>query len=415
MTMAIQGPQFSPAGGVGSTVDYAGQKWLYGEGGWTPIQTLNINQSQPGWTNLLPGMLTPSNYQPGQQPQQQQQSSGTDWSNPANWGYDVNGMHFQTPQDYQNWLAQQNAGPSEAEMQQMVDAQYAPAANQLNFLEEEYNAQHQRGQEQMQTQYQQALPPIEQAQTAALGDIEQQRSKGKRQERSEIAKARNLYQELLQSATQRFGGSSSAAMAAQELLGRDVARQLGSVREGYGDFYKNLESEAGRIKEFYTNKQIELKQNLDQALNGLRSEFESKIREINMQRNTLEANKSYAKLQMLQQYSQQVQAAQLQTQQMAQQLEQWFSMKDQLINEARSMGAKSITVPGIPNVLGNYSMSFGSTGGGGGSTYPSENEIQGYINTASQYPGASLTTKLNPYTTLSYKPQTSLLDMIAEE
>jgi len=66
--------------------------------------------------------------QTSSQPQQQPKPdvSGNvpdrDWSNPANWGFDVDGMHFQTPQDYQNWLISNAQGSQEDAAKKAAEA-----------------------------------------------------------------------------------------------------------------------------------------------------------------------------------------------------------------------------------------------------------------------------------------------------
>lgn len=281
-------------------------------------------------------------------------------------GVDINAPGNEGLRAQQQAQDAQNKAAYEQELTAQVDASYKPASEHLNYLEQEYRSQQPIQEQQLTDEYGKVLPQIEQAQTAGLADVAGQRSKGKKSEQSEIKKARQLYNEMTQRTQAQFGGTSSAAQASQELLSRATAQQFGDIRQRFGDYYNSLAQEEGRLSDFYQSKKVELEQQKTTSLTQLRSTFDSKLREINSQRNVLEAEKAARKLEALNNYSMQVRAQQAQFDQMAYQLDQWRTIKNQTLQEAIAMGAKSVTIPGIPNTIGSMSMNFGADASSGG-------------------------------------------------
>ena len=309
-----------------------------------------------------------------QQPQQQQQTSGgpgaiTEGQALA-MGLDWNNL----PGGYSRAVSGGGQGDYEAQLSGQLNAAYDPAYANLSAVEAQYRQEYPTSQAFIEQSYGEVLPQLESEQATRISGQEAQMKKGKGEEKSQIAQARQLYNELRQSGLTRFGGASSTGEAYGELLGRTTAQQMGETKQQFGNLYQDIEKEKANINDFYAARKTNLEKEKQLRLQELKNEFDNSIRQINTQKQVLDAEKAARRIAALQEYSAQARQIQYESQKFAQQVDMWKAAKDEAIKTATQFNAKSFTIPGMPGVLGGFSVSGVNQGQQGYQT------AQGYYN-----------------------------------
>lgn len=287
-----------------------------------------------------------------------------------------------TPQPQQ----QSYNGPSQEDLiNQQANEAYKGANSYLDSLEADYKQQFPTTIQGIKDQTNnEILPQIEQGRTSNLNNVADQRNKGVVAQKGQLSDARQLASEMQQSNLTRFGGASSTADAASELLNRQTYKQMSDIGNNFQQYNQDLDKENIRINTYYDQKKQEATSSMNQNIRQAQDTFDSKIREINSKRQELESNKAAMRLSALQQYAAEVRQAQTAAQQFAQQLDLWKQSKDEAIKQAKEFGAKSFTVPGFKNIIGGYSIKGQSAGSGTGGTDLSN--VQGIVsNLGDQY------------------------------
>jgi hypothetical protein len=279
----------------------------------------------------------------------------------------------QQPQQQQGGGGGDNGGGrpafDEGAFNAQLDAAYNPAMSALDALEAQYKQEFPTSQQSVEQSYAPVVSEMQNAQNTQIAGIGSQRTKGKAQESSEIAKARRRYNELMQNSNAMYGGTSSIAQGSQELLGRTTQEQMGGIDQSYGSYYRDLDTEEKNANDFFANKKVDLEKEKQLKLQELKNAFDQSLRQINTQRTGLQSEKAAKRLEALQQYSMAAQQAKYDAQVFNSKLEQWKTMKDQMLTQAKQYQAKSITVPGFDNVLSSFSMGGMNNGTNAGSNY----------------------------------------------
>lgn len=265
-------------------------------------------------------------------------------------------------QSWQDVIQQQRAA-AEAQRQQQeqllseqLDAAYRPAYSNLDAVEAQYKQEYPTAQQFIEQSYGEITPQLESEQKTRLAGIQAQRESGMTEKKSQIAKAQQLYNELRQSGLTRFGGASSTGEAYGELLGRTTAQQMGQTEQQFGQYFRQLDQEETNINDFYAKQKTNLEKDKQLKLQQLKNDFDAQIRQINTQRTTLDSEKAARRLAALQEYSAQARQMQYENATFQRNLDLWRQSKDEAIATARQFQAKSFTVPGMPGVLGGFSI-----------------------------------------------------------
>lgn len=136
--------------------------------------------------------------------------------------------------------------------------------------------------------YQQGLASIDAQATLAKKDLELAKSQAQttlgnqttevgQTQQSALSQARQLFNELSQSNQARFGASSGTGPAAQEILSRATAQQMGGVNQAYTNQISQIRQQENRLNEFSSqelnrinsetsDKKVQAFQNYNQAL-----------------------------------------------------------------------------------------------------------------------------------------------------
>jgi hypothetical protein len=257
------------------------------------------------------------------------------------------------------------SGPSD----EQINSIFAPGFENINAIEAQYQQNLPVTLQGIETSYAPAVTEMQNAQNTQIAGIGSQRTKGKAQEQSEIAKARRRYNELMQNSNAMYGGTSSIAQGSQELLGRATQEQMGDIDQSYGGYYRDLDTEEKNTNDFFANKKADLEKEKQQKILEAKQDVQNKIAALNTDRTKLQSEKANYRMTLLQEFNQRVQQAQFDAQVFASKLEQWKTMKDQMLTQAKQYQAKSVTVPGIDNVIGSFSMGGMNNGTNAGSNY----------------------------------------------
>lgn len=136
-----------------------------------------------------------------------------------------------------------------------------------------------------------------------------------------LSAARRLYDELMRSGSQRFGGASSAGQAYSELNAQEQQRRMGGIQSDYNTTMTQFENQKSQIEQQYQASIANLQAQTTQFMNEKRRDFDNKLMEISRMRNETEQNKSQMRLEALQQLRNEVFSVNAQALQFKQQLD----------------------------------------------------------------------------------------------
>jgi len=308
-------------------------------------------------------------------------------------GYTQQPQRDISPEEWQRHLenerlrdSEQYRNEQEDRLTQQLEASYSPAFNQLNTFEQDYRGQFPLAQQEIEQSYGKVLPQIDLEQQSRLGGLDEQRQSGAREEKGQLSKARQLYNEGLQRGMAMFGGggTSSTGEAYGELASRTMQQQMGDITSKFGDLRQNIEKEVSNVNNYYQSKKTQMEEEKQLQIRKLQENLDSKLREINNQRHALASEKAARRLEALQAVSREVFQIQSAAKQFSQQLDAWRAYKDEALQYAQQYNAKSFTIPGMNNYFPSIDITRG--GGGGGSTAPTgvyspqDLEKYGYFN-----------------------------------
>lgn len=259
----------------------------------------------------------------------------------------------------------------EAQLTQQLEESYAPAYSRLNDIQAQYEAEYPTSQAFLEQSYGEVMPQLQSEQDTKIGGLQSQERKGKEEEKSQFATARQKFNELRQSGLTRFGGASSTGDAYGELLGRSTSEEMGGITKNFGQMYQDIEKEKANVNDFYAQKKTNLEREKQLKLQELKNSFDTEIRKINTQRTALDSEKAGRRLAALQEYAAQARQMQYDQQVFQQKLDAWKAQKDETIALAQQFQAKSFTVPSMPGVMGGFSVTGTNQGTG--------NNTGGYI------------------------------------
>jgi hypothetical protein len=237
-----------------------------------------------------------------------------------------------------------------------LNASYDPAFRQADDVEAMYRAEYPTSQEFINNSYAEALTPIQNTLNTQLQGLDTQAAKGKQEEKNQISTARQKYNELRTGGLTRFGGASSTGEAYGELLGRATSQEMGGIGQNFGQYQMDIEKERANVNTFFAERKSNLEKEKQNKLQELKNSFDDEIRKINSSRAALESEKAGKRMAAIQEFSVQARQAQYEAQVFAQKLDAWKAAKDEAVQLATSFGAKSFSIPGMPGVMGGFSV-----------------------------------------------------------
>ena len=128
----------------------------------------------------------------------------------------------------------------------------------------------------------------------------QQRTQTESQRARQVATQRQLLQELQQANQARFGGASSAGLAASELQGREFQRSRFGIQEGAQQALQSIGNRLQDVNRTFQQGLQQLEVNKQQAVNGINRKFQDRLLEIDARRGETESAKAQARIGALQ-------------------------------------------------------------------------------------------------------------------
>jgi hypothetical protein len=159
------------------------------------------------------------------------------------------------------------------------------------------------------------------AKESALGQLGEQRTGAQTRSEDAIAAARRLFNELGMANRQRFGGASSAGLAASELQGREFQRNRGDIDRNLGVAMREIDQAQANTEKEYNLGLQEVENRKNVALQQAQNEFNQRLLDIQSERGRLEGEKAAARLQALTDFRNMTYQINLQEAQFKQQLD----------------------------------------------------------------------------------------------
>jgi hypothetical protein len=228
-------------------------------------------------------------------------------SNPSNFqgnvGTIVNGMRW----NGNGWdPSGPGSGPSQDEINKQISETYDASNNYLNQAEDQVNKDYPTVQQDINGQYDTSKGQLDTSNTSNINQFNQFTDQANYGHETALAAARRLYSELRQGYQQRFGGSTSAGDAANQLANVEQQRQEGQQNRGYQDTLTTLNNKKIDTDNQYQQGLQALMTQKNQALNQANRDFQNKLLQISQSRAANEQAKGQAKLQALQDLRNQV-------------------------------------------------------------------------------------------------------------
>lgn len=270
----MSAPQYSPAGGYGSTATSGGVTYLFEPSGWKQIssggsapKTSNnsVVKQNGGWYDGV------QYWEPGKGP-----DSGTNQS-----------VQDSMPSVNNNLMNE-------------INKIYGPAISDLDTLRNNANEQYQDALGSTNKAYGLAKEHSQETYDASTGLLKDNRGELESDKNSALNQAIRSYQALEQQRIARFGGSSSSGEALGELSRQEFFRGQSSIEKEFISSARDLQRQEETLNlqhKQYTD-QLELQQ--QEALQGLKSELNSKLAQIQSNKTQLESAKASARLSVIQ-------------------------------------------------------------------------------------------------------------------
>lgn len=259
-----------------------------------------------------------------------------------------------------------------ADTNRLIDEAYGASAGYLNQAENALRSDYPTILQEIEAQRAAAQRTAESGKSSTLGTITEQQTLADQRNQNVMADARRLYDELTRGYQQRFGGASSAGLAASELAAVERQRQSGKIQQDYGNTMRQIESARTQVEQKYQDQLFQLDQTKQQAINEANRDFQNKLLQISQARAENEQSKATARLSALQDLRNKVYQINLQNLQFQQTLASQKQQAELGLNTYTSQlsdllgGATSATNSFTPEV----SSSLISTTTGAGTTNP---------------------------------------------
>lgn len=215
---------------------------------------------------------------------------------------------------------------SEQDFYREIDNAYNPQYDYLNQAESTLKSQYPSVLEEAEAMYKANQGQLDASKQSALGTIQGQKAQATGRYEDALSAARRMYDEMQRGYQNRFGGLSSAAEAANTLLGVESQRQRGQTQRSYNDTMSQIGQQQQEIENNYNANLQQLTAQKTTAINQAQKDFQNKLLEIANNRAMLGQAKAQARLGALQELRQQTYAIEMQNRQFEQQLQM---MKEQ--------------------------------------------------------------------------------------
>lgn len=191
-----------------------------------------------------------------------------------------------------------NAGA--VEQNNLINEAYGASAGYLNQAEDALRKDYPTILSEIDSQLQSGIRQADTGKASTLGQIQEQQTMADQRNQNVMADARRLYDELTRGYAQRFGGASSAGLAASELAAVERQRQQGKIQQDYGNTVRQIESAKTQVEQKYQEQLFQLEETKKTAVNEANRDFQNKLLQISQSRAENEQAKAQARLGALQ-------------------------------------------------------------------------------------------------------------------
>lgn len=190
----------------------------------------------------------------------------------------------------------QPQGPS----QQEIDSQFNPIFGVLNQAESNLRGQLPGLISEAEAQANASKGLLNNQRSSANELLGQQEVKTTNTQQNQTAQQRQTLQELQLANKQRFGGSSSAGLAAGELQGREFQRNTFQIGQQAQEALQQIGQQRQVVEREFNQGLQQLEVNFQKAKNDINRQFQDKLLEINARRGEAESAKANARMEALQ-------------------------------------------------------------------------------------------------------------------
>jgi len=198
------------------------------------------------------------------------------------------------------WNPPSSSGPDQSAIDQAITDTYNSSNSYLDQAQNQLQSDFPTIQSDINNQYGVDKGQLDTSHNASTAQFGQQQQQTDYAHESALAAARRLYSELRQGYQQRFGGSSSAGDAANQIANVEQQRQMGQQNQGYQQTNNQINMQKNNVDAQYQQGLQTLLTQRDASLNQANRDFQSKLLQISQNRAANEQAKGQAKLQALQ-------------------------------------------------------------------------------------------------------------------
>lgn len=261
---------------------------------YSPVQTSSSQVATPVSANFSPSSGGAA-YVPAPAPRPTQNYTPYDSNFTTNDG-NANTAPSNNTNTGSNPFDIQPQGPSQEE----IDAQFAPIFDVLNQAEGNLRGQQPGLIAEAEAQAAASRGLLESGRESQNELLGKQENRVQRTGQSQTAEQRRTLQELTQANQQRFGGASSAGLAASELQGREFQRNRFQIQQTVQEGLQQINQRRQDVEREFQNGVQQLQVNTQRAINDLNRRFQDKLLEINARRGETENSRQQARLGALQ-------------------------------------------------------------------------------------------------------------------
>lgn len=257
-------------------------------------------------------------------------------------------------------LAKEYLGAPQSDWDSQISSAYQPFIDSLNQMAGQFGQLRDSALSNAQQSWNEGQQTINNEKGELQANIDNQIGSVKQNFTSAADEARRYYNALKQQALSLYGSASSAGSGVGELATQQYLRNQGQLQNSLSTALQGLGQEGIKLGNYISEKKTQLDSWLRDAQQQISDNYATRIGEINSQRGMAEANKTNAKLALLQQSIQQSQQVQQAQQSFMQNLASWT------VQQAQQTAQRAFTpqeVASIYNDMMNQSLT-GFTGNG---------------------------------------------------
>jgi len=205
----------------------------------------------------------------------------------------------------------------------------------------------------------QQLTAAQRNQDLATGVYDTQEQKSQGTYRSAYEDAVRNYQALQQNRVSRFGGGSSAGLAANDIANQEFYRQQGKLGTSLQDAMTSITQARSKTMNDFLTYQDEIEMESANATRSIKKQLSDQLQQIGLTKAGYEADKTQRKIAALETARQQVAAISAQKANLVQQSQIWFQQQDYLLKNKMIPQFSGYQAPSVS--AGASSLTAGNT------------------------------------------------------